>query len=165
MKKHLQISIIVALLLPTIYLSAQKSIPGLAWMKDVGAKSFPKNDKTYYVNDFGALGDAMMNCTEAIQKTIDACAANGGGKVSFHPGMYLSGSIFVKNNVNLEIPKGTMIIGSQNISDYKRIDTRVAGIEMAWPAGLVNIIGQKNAAITGDGVINGRGKVFWDKYW
>ena len=37
--------------------------------------------------------------------------------------------------------------------------------EMEWPSALINIIGKKNAAISGDGVINGRGKVFWDKYW
>jgi polygalacturonase len=36
---------------------------------------------------------------------------------------------------------------------------------MNWPAALVNVIGEKNAAITGEGVINGKGKVFWDKYW
>ena len=36
---------------------------------------------------------------------------------------------------------------------------------MEWPSALINIIGKKNAAISGDGVINGRGKVFWDKYW
>ena len=165
MKKHISVLLILAISVQFTYILAQSGIPKLKWMNEVGAKSFPKNNITYYVDDFGALGDAMMNCTESIQKTIDACSANGGGKVTFHPGMYLSGSIFVKNNVNLEIPKGTMIIGSQNISDYKRIDTRVAGIEMTWPAGLVNIIGQKNAAITGDGVINGRGKIFWDKYW
>jgi polygalacturonase len=165
MKKRLTLLLLITLCTFTFSGLAQNGIPKLKWMSDVGAKSFPKNIKTYYVNDFGALGDAMMNCTESIQKTIDACSANGGGKVTFHPGMYLSGSIFVKSNVNFEIPKGTMIIGSQNISDYQRLDTRVAGIEMAWPAGLVNVIKQKNAAITGDGVINGRGKIFWDKYW
>ena len=111
------------------------------------------------------MGDAVVDCTEAIQKTIDRCAAAGGGKVTFHPGIYLSGSVFVKSNVNFEVPKGTTLIGSQNISDYKKINTRVAGIEMVWPSALINVIGQKNAAISGSGVINGRGKIFWDKYW
>jgi len=82
---------------------AQNGIPKLKWMNDVGAKSFPKNNTTYYVNDFGALGDAMMNGTEAIQKTIDAYSANGGGKVTFQPGIYLSGFIFVKNNINVAV--------------------------------------------------------------
>ncbi|KAA6300063.1 MAG: Endo-polygalacturonase [Candidatus Ordinivivax streblomastigis] len=57
-----------------------------------------------------------------------------------------------------------MLIGSQNLDDYLKIDTRIAGIEMEWPSALINIIDSKNAAISGDGVINGRGKVFWDKF-
>jgi hypothetical protein len=162
MKKTLSIFFV---LLSTLVCNSILAVPKLKWMNDVGAKSFPKAADTYFVNDFGAIGDAVFDCTETIQKTIDRCAESGGGKVTFRPGIYLTGSLFVKSNVNFEIPKGSMLIGSQNISDYKRIDTRVAGIEMNWPAALVNIIGQENAAITGDGVINGRGKVFWDKYW
>jgi polygalacturonase len=142
----------------------QADVPNFNWMKDVGAQTSPKSIKTYYANDFGAIGDAVFNCTEAIQKVIDQCAAAGGGTVTFHPGMYLIGSIFIKSNVIFNIPRGTMLLGSQNISDYKQIPTRVAGIEMNWPAALVNLIGQQNAAITGEGVINGKGKIFWDKY-
>ncbi len=155
----------LTLLFQSADLSARRGIPNFKWMKDVGAKSFPKAGKTFYVNDFGGTGDAIFDNTSAIQKTIDACAAAGGGTVSFHPGIYLTGSVFIKSNVIFNVPKGVMIAGSQNIEDYKKINTRVAGIEMKWPAALINIIGQTNAAITGDGVIHGRGKVFWDKYW
>ncbi|RZL04743.1 MAG: glycoside hydrolase family 28 protein, partial [Hymenobacter sp.] len=41
----------------------------------------------------------------------------------------------------------------------------VAGIEMVWPAALLNIIDQDNVAITGEGTVDGQGKVFWDSYW
>lgn len=140
-------------------------LPDLPWMKQVGAHSFPSHPVTYMVDDYGASGDAITLCTEAIQRAIDEAEKAGGGTVTFGPGIYLTGSIFVGNNVNLCIPKGTTLIGSQDLNDYKRIPTRVAGIEMTWPAALINIIGKKNAAITGDGTINGRGKVFWDKYW
>ena len=143
---------------------AQNGIPNFKWMNDVGAKSLPKTGKIYFANDNGAIGDAVVVCTEAIQKTIDQCAANGGGTVTFHPGIYLTGSIFIKSNVNFEVPRGTTLQGSQNIADFTRINTRVAGIEMPWPSALVNITGQKNAAISGSGVINGKGKIFWDKY-
>lgn len=139
-------------------------IPDFEWMKDVGAKNYPQATKVYNVGDYGAVGDAVRMCTEAIQKTIDDCAANGGGVVTFHPGVFLTGSVFIKSGVDFRVPKGTMLIGSQDLADYRKIDTRVAGIETNWPAALVNIIGQSNAAISGDGVINGRGKVFWTKY-
>ena len=138
--------------------------PSFDWMKDVGAYSYPQKADVYNVSDYGAVGDAQNLNTEAIQKAIDDCAAKGGGVVTFSPGVFLTGSVFIKSNVDFRVPKGTMIIGSLDINDYKKIDTRVAGIEMKWPAALINIIGQQNAAISGDGVIHGRGKVFWDKY-
>lgn len=161
------VNLFVGILLSVFSISgyAQTSaIPNFPWMSDVGAKSFPSMQTEFNVADYGATGDAVEMCTEAIQKTIDACAANGGGIVTFNPGIFLTGSVFIKENVNFNIPKGTMLLGSQDIADYKKINTRVAGIEMEWPSALVNIIGQKNVAISGDGVINGKGKVFWDKY-
>lgn len=141
------------------------AIPDFPWMKDVGSKTFPAGQTVYNAADYGAKGDAVVMNTAAIQKAIDAAEQAGGGMVTFSPGIYLTGSLFVGENVNFNIPKGTTLIGSQDINDYKKIDTRVAGVEMNWPSALVNIIGKKNAAISGDGVINGRGKVFWDKYW
>lgn len=160
--KH-KIYLILSLFVSASYLFA--SVPDFDWMKDVGARKTPSaTDRKYFVSDYGAMGNALFLCTEAIQKTIDDCAANGGGVVTFKPGIYLTGSIFLKSNVILDIPKGTMLIGSQDLKDYPLIDTRVAGMETQWPAALINILGQDNAAITGDGVVHGRGKPFWDKY-
>ncbi len=148
-----------------VYGQWTSNVPDFPWMKEVGAHTFPSLQTVYNVADYGAAGDALKLNTEAIQKAIDAAEANGGGMVTFNPGVYLTGSLFVGNNINFNIPKGTMLIGSLDINDYKRIDTRVAGVEMNWPSALINVIGKKNVAITGDGVIHGRGKVFWDKYY
>ncbi|MEN3323208.1 glycosyl hydrolase family 28 protein [Mariniflexile soesokkakense] len=135
------------------------------WVYKVGANTFSINNKTYFVNDFGAINDGKSMNTEAIQKTIDACAKNGGGTVTFKPGAYLTGSIFIQEGIRFLVPKGVEVKGSENIKDYKEIDTRVAGIEMIWPAALINIIDQKNVIIEGEGIIDGQGKVFWDYYW
>lgn len=148
-----------------LFSACTSDIPNFPWMKNVGAQSFPNSTALFTVNDFGAKGDAVTDCTEAIQQAIDECSAKGGGTVTFAPGVYLIGSLFIKENVNFNVPKGTMLIGSQNLDQYARIDTRVAGIEMNWPSALINVIGQKNVAITGDGVINARGKFCWEKYW
>lgn len=158
-------SFCTALLFLLCSLTIQAQIPSFDWMKNVGAHSFPAGSHTYNVTDYGAIGDAITLNTQAIQKAIDDCANQGGGIVTFNPGIFLTGSIFVKENVNFNVPKGTTLIGSLNIEDYKKIDTRVAGIEMKWPAALINIIDQKNAAITGEGTINGRGRIFWETYW
>jgi polygalacturonase len=119
---------------------------------------------TFNVARFGAKGDATTMNTAAIQRAIDA-AAKGGGTVVFPAGTFLTGSIFVKSGVTLKIDKGVTLLGSQNIADYPVMKTRIAGIETHWPAALVNVYEQKNAAVTGEGTIDGDGKVFWDSYW
>ncbi|MEN9684499.1 MAG: hypothetical protein RLZZ28_285 [Bacteroidota bacterium] len=150
-------------LLVVINLFAQSN--KMDWVKKVGARSFPASTKIYSANAYGAVNDGNTISTAAIQQAIDACAANGGGIVNFKPGTYISGSIFLKNKVHLRIDKSVLILGSQDFKDYPEINTRIAGIEMVWPAALINIIDAKNAAVTGEGIVNARGKFCWDKYW
>lgn len=137
----------------------------LEWTKHVGAKKTPTVTKTFNVKDYGAVADGKTMNTTAIQKAIDAAEANGGGQVVFDQGQYLTGSVFVKNEVDFQIGEGVTLLGSQDIKDYPEINTRVAGIEMLWPAALVNVLEQRNASISGKGTINAQGKVFWDYYW
>jgi polygalacturonase len=136
-----------------------------SWVKKTGARTFPSSAKKFSVNTYGAKPDAQTINTNAIQSAIDACAKAGGGIVVFQPGSYVTGALFLKSNVQLQLDKGVELLGSQDFADYPEIDTRIAGIEMKWPAALINVIGQKNAAITGSGTINARGKFCWDKYW
>jgi len=145
--------------------SAAAQTPKMDWISKVGAKSFPTSKKVFSVNDYGAVSDTVTVNTKAIQKAIDDCAATGGGIVTFKPGTYVSGSIFVKSNVVLQIDKGVLLLGSQNFNDYPDINTRIAGLEMVWPAALINLIDVKNAALTGKGIVNARGKFCWDLYW
>jgi polygalacturonase len=142
---------------------AQTGVP--AWAAKVGAKTLINTKKIYVVNDYGAKSDTITINTSFIQKAIDDCAAKGGGVVSFKPGTYVTGSIFLKSNVQLTIDKGVLVLGSQNFSDYPEIATRIAGIETTWPAALINVIDAKNAVVNGKGIVNARGKFCWDKYW
>lgn len=112
----------------------------------------------------GARGDGKTLNTRAIQAAIDE-AAKTGGVVAFKPGVYLTGSLFLKSGVTLRLDKGVTILGSTNLADYPEIPTRVAGIELTWPAALINVYKQKDVRIVGDGTIDGDGKVFWDSYW
>ena len=134
------------------------------WTKNVGARIEPKVTKVFWANDFGADADGAANSTKAIQKAIDECAKKG-GIVAFKSGNYLTGAIFLKKNVHLRIDEGVTLIGSQDEKDYPRLPTRVAGIEMPWLAGLININDAKNVKISGGGSIDGNGKKWWDKYW
>jgi len=139
--------------------------PKLEWTTKTGAKTFPSSQKIFSVNDYGAVSDAATVNSLFIQKAIDDCASKGGGIVTFKPGTYVTGSIFLKSNVHLKIDKAVLILGSQNFNDYPEIQTRIAGIETTWPAALINIIDAKNVAVTGSGIVNARGKFCWDKYW
>ncbi len=136
-----------------------------AWVAKVGDTKKTTPSKIFNTADYGAVSDTSFTSTAAIQKTIDACAAGGGGIVVFKPGSYVSGALFLKSRVQLRIDPGVLLLGSQQIEDYPEIDTRIAGIEMKWPAALINIIDAKDAALTGKGIINARGKFCWDKYW
>jgi len=142
--------------------NAQGDLP---WVKNVGARKTPASKKTYWVNDFGKITDSNVVITTIIQKTIDECAKKGGGIVAFKPGVYTTGSIFLKKDVHLWLDKDVLIKGSTSFDDYPEIDTRIAGIEMRWPAALINIIEQQNVMVSGEGKINAQGKFCWDKYW
>ncbi len=141
------------------------SAPYLGWTKKVGARKSPKKTTVFFVNTYGAINDGKTLATPFIQRAIDECAKRGGGIVAFKPGAYLMGSIFLKSNVHLKIDKGVLLRGSTSFADYPEIDTRIAGIEMKWPAALINIINQKNVAVTGKGKVDAQGKFCWDKYW
>ncbi len=137
-------------------------LPG--WGGPAGAPRVPAGGKVFLANAYGAAPDGATLATAPIQRAIDACAAAGGGIVAFAPGTYLTGSLFLKSDVHLRVGAGVTLLGVQNDADYPQEWTRVAGIEMRWPAGLINVNGQTNVEISGRGTIDGQGKFWWDKY-
>ncbi len=119
-----------------------------------------------WANSLGAVGDGKTMNTAAIQRAIDKSAGDPFAKtVILEPGTYLTGALFLKSGVNLLIGKGVTLLGSQNIADYPERPSRIASIEMTWPSALINVYQQSNVTITGEGTIDGDGKVFWDSYW
>jgi polygalacturonase len=118
----------------------------------------------FRVNDYGAKGDGKTVETAAIQSAIDA-AAKAHGTIVFAPGTYRTGSLFLKSGTHLRVDKGVEILGVQDQSAYPVMPTRVAGIEMQWPAALINVYEQSDVKISGAGVIDGDGKMWWDAYW
>lgn len=157
-------SVFVLSLFCLLYINLFAQIQEPAWVKDAGAKTIPTGTNVFNANKYGAVNDTLTLNTKAIQSAIDACSANGGGIVTFQPGNYLTGSLFLKKGVNFRLNKGVVLLGSQKLTDYPEIDTRVAGIEMKWPAALVNILNQDNVCISGEGKIDAQGKPFWDSY-
>lgn len=120
--------------------------------------------RIFVANDFGAVGDGITLNTVAIQKAIDAAAAVQ-GTVTLKPGVYLTGSLFLKSGVTLDVAEGATLVGSEQMKDYPMLPTRIAGIEMTWPAALVNVRDQHDVKIVGKGTIDGDGPVWWKSYW
>ena len=102
----------------------------------------------YNIKSYGALGDGVTLNTKAIQKAIDAASAAGGGVVIIPAGKFVSGSILLKNGVELHLEKRAELLGSLDFSDYIRL--------YKWMA-LILAEGVSNISITGKGTIDGRG--------
>ncbi len=116
---------------------------------------------TFYVNDFGAVGDGKTINTIPIQKTIDACAEAGGGKVIFTTGNYLSGTIVMKSNVNRHLEQNAVLLASTNHKDFPLQPLPKYRSHKDQLGGFYAFIyaeGAANISITGSGIIDGQGK-------
>jgi len=112
--------------------------------------------KIFNVKSFGAVGDGVAMETAALQKAIDACHANKGGRVSIPTGRYLTGTLKLKSNVELELEKGSELLGSLSLADYAK-DNQGAIEGPAFDECRLYAENARNIKITGKGVINGQG--------
>ncbi|WP_336516827.1 glycoside hydrolase family 28 protein [Pollutibacter soli] len=106
--------------------------------------------KNYFIKDFGALGDGITLNSQIIQGAIDFVAARGGGRLIFQPGSYLTGSIYLKSNVIIQLDSGAVLMGSNNPFDY------VKDAYIGWMS-MIFALKQDNVGIVGKGTVDGRG--------
>ncbi len=104
--------------------------------------------------DFGADPQARQLATSAIQQTIDSA---GTGDTILIPAGRFQRSAVSESDVTFHLAKDALLLGSQNLADYPLVTTRVAGIDMPWPAGIINIHRCQNVQISGTGTIDGQG--------
>lgn len=115
-----------------------------------------KKDTTS-VTSFGAKGDGITLNTQSINKTIASVSQKGGGVVLIPSGLWLTGPIELKSNVNLHLKRDAILQFTDDFNQYKLIQGNWEG-QPAWrnqsPISGVNL---ENIAITGTGIIDGNG--------
>ena len=135
------------------------SVTGWGQVKNIlaaiKAPIFP--GKNFSVIKYGAKGDGITDCTQAFKDAIEACNKAGGGKVVVPKGVFLSGAIHLKSNVNLYISeKATIKFYTEPGKYLPVVFTRFESVECYNYSPLIYAYGQENIAVTGKGLLDGQ---------
>lgn len=125
--------------------------------------------ETFDVKKYGAVGDGKTLDTAAINKTIEAAAAAGGGTVHFPAGTYLSFSIRLKSNIALYLDQGATILAAEPKGEngYDAAEPNPTDMyqdfgHSHWHDSLIWGEKLENISILGPGMIHGKGLDRWD---
>lgn len=114
----------------------------------------------YNIKNYGAKGDGVTLDTQPIQDAIDEALQKGGGVVEVPAGTYKIGTLILKDNINLHLQPGAILLGSSDFRDYKeiihRFESRTNGLYAKYF--MIFAEGASNISITGTGTIHGNGK-------
>ena len=112
---------------------------------------------TFNIVDFGAIPNSHMLCTEPINDAISTCALDGGGVVVIPSGLWMTGPIHLKSNVNLHLANGAYVLFTDDLSQYKLVQSYFEGNSVLRCESPIMGIDLENVAITGDGIFDGNG--------
>ena len=127
-------------------------------MPDLVAPVFPNNEVS--VKDFGGVGDGIQLNTEAFVKAINTLSQKGGGKLVVPAGVWFTGPIVLKSNINLHLEDKAIILFSPDKNLYPLVETSFEGLDTRRCQSPVWGKDLENVAITGSGAIDGNGH-----YW
>ena len=114
--------------------------------------SFDIPDNTVSIADFGGVGDGVALNTEAFRKAISALTKKGGGRLVVPQGVWLTGPIVLKDNIDLHIERNAIVLFSPD----KNLFVDAEGKSSRCDPG-IKASKRKNIAITGEGIIDGNG--------
>lgn len=120
------------------------------------------NAADYNILDYGAKEGGKIINTDAIQNLIDRVSAEGGGRVIVPKGVFLTGGLQLKSNVNLHLEKDAVLLGSTNSADYKKLETPgrpyTSKQDDNAQMGMIQAYRVDNASVTGSGTIDEQGR-------
>ncbi len=109
------------------------------------------------------LGDGVTDYTVALQNIIDMLSGNGGGELYFPAGRYLTGSLYIKSNITINLGSGAVLAASGNYELYDVITQNdVLGFTRGTHRGILYAADEKNITIKGEGIIDGCGDNWWE---
>ncbi|MDH6313613.1 polygalacturonase [Parabacteroides sp. PFB2-10] len=135
------------------------------WFKETQPTNINELGKHYRLTDYGVVGDSTLLQTDKIQALIDQAHQQGGGVVVVPRGTYLSGSLFFRQGTHLHLEEGGVLKGSDDISHFPLVMTRMEGQTLKYFAALVNADGVDGFTISGRGTIDGNGLRYWKAFW
>jgi polygalacturonase len=135
------------------------------WFSEVKKIKLKDLGTQFNIKDFGAVDDSTKLQTSIIQKTIDKAESQGGGVVVIPKGTFLSGALFFKPKTHLYVSEGAVLKGSDNITDYPFIPSRIEGQSIDYFSALINAYGVDGFTISGKGTIDGNGLKYWEAFW
>ena len=118
-----------------------------------------KNNKVS-VEKFGGVGDGITLNTNAFAKAMDALAAKGGGTLIVPKGIWFTGPIVFRSNINMHLEKGAVILFSPDFNLYPIVETIFEGLDTRRCQSPISGRNLVNVAITGQGSINGYGEAW-----
>lgn len=134
------------------------------WFRDDKVPSLDELGEHYLITEYGVKDDGKVHTGE-FQALIDLIHDKGGGLIVVPEGIYMTGSLFFKQGVNMYVSSRGMIKGSDDISDYAIVDTRIEGENCRYFAALINLDGIDGLTICGNGAIDGNGIRSWNGFW
>ena len=114
-------------------------------------------DREVSVSDFGGVGDGIAMNTDAFKSAIEHLVSLGGGRVVVPEGIWLTGPVTLKDNIELHVTSNAVILFSPDRDLYPVIETVFEGLDTKRCIAPINADGAKNIAITGGGTIDGSG--------
>jgi polygalacturonase len=112
------------------------------------------------ITQYGGIGDGVTLNTQAFADAIEALSEKGGGVLIVPSGVWFTGPIVLKSNINLHLEKGALILFSTDINAYPVIETSYEGIADRRCQSPISGHNLENIAITGEGSINGSGEAW-----
>ena len=112
------------------------------------------------ITDFGAKSGGQELCTQAIRDAINAVSKKGGGKVIIPRGMWLTGPIILKSNIELYTESGALVVFSTDKSLYPLVETNFEGFNTFRCMSPINGRNLENIALTGNGIFDGSGEAW-----